>query len=203
LGVLGAILMRGSLILLGIELVSKFHPILYIFAVIVIVSGLKMASEDEDKVEPERNPFVRFMRKIMPVTDGYHGQNFFIVSEGVRRATPLFIVLIAIETTDLVFAMDSIPAVFGVTQNNFIAFSSNIVAVLGLRALYFALAALMGLFRHLKYGLAAILVSVGVRMLTDRVCPVETSWVLAFIALVLLISILASWLNPAPARDDC
>lgn len=200
LGVLGAIAMRGTLIFLGIECVSKFHFVLYIFAIILIVSGLKMGSESDDDVEPERNPLVRLMRKVMPVTSDYHGSNFFVMLKGVRHATPLFVVLIAIETTDLVFAMDSIPAVFGVTQDHFIAFSSNIMAILGLRALYFALAGLMGLFRFLRYGLSLILVVLGVRMSAEPWFSVGTPVMLGFIASVLVISIGASHFFPAPAE---
>jgi tellurite resistance protein TerC len=200
LGVVGAIVMRGTLIFVGIELVSSFHFILYIFAVILIVSGLKMGSEGDDDVEPERNPLVRVMRKFMPVTSNYHGTSFFVWVQGVRHATPLFVVIVAIETTDLVFAMDSIPAVFGVTQDHFIAFSSNIMAILGLRALYFALAGLMGMFRFLRYGLSLILVALGVRMLAESWFSVSTPVMLAFIAAVLIVSIIASRLFPAPVK---
>ena len=202
LGVLGAILMRGALIFVGIELVAAFHPVLYLFAILLIVTGLKMGSQGDSEVDPERNFFVRAMRKLIPVTDDYHGASFFVVREGIRYATPLFVVLITIETTDLVFAADSIPAVFGVTKDPFIAFSSNIMAVLGLRATYFALAALMGLFRFLSKGLSLILVAVGVRMLTDRFLDIPISWVLGFIATVLSLSVLASWLIPAPAKIE-
>ena len=196
LGVMGAIVMRGTLIFLGIELVLKFHWVLYIFAVILIVSGLKMGTGGDDDVDPERNPLVRLMRKVMPVTGEYHGSNFFVTIDGIRHATPLFVVLIAIETTDLIFALDSIPAVFGVTQDYFIAFSSNIMAVLGLRALYFALAGLMGLFRFLRYGLSLILVVIGAKMLAAGYFSVSTPVVLIFIGSILLISVLASWLVP-------
>ena len=196
LGVVGAIIMRGTLIFLGIELVSKFHWILYGFAIILIVSGLKMGSDGGDDVEPEKNPLVRLMRKFMPVTGEYHGPNFFVTIDGVRHATPLLVVLIAIETTDLVFATDSIPAVFAVTQDHFIAFSSNIMAVLGLRALYFALAGLMGLFRFLRYGLSLILVVIGIKMLLESYWTVSTPVVLTFIGSILFVSVVASWLIP-------
>ena len=201
LGVLGAILMRGVLIYLGIAAVSNLPWIMYVFGAILILSGLKMGSDDGDDVDPEKNFFVRLLRRFFPITKDYHGSAFFVMKKGRRMATPLLIVLIAIETTDLIFAMDSIPAVFGVTQNHFVAYTSNILAVLGLRAIYFALAGMMGAFRYLKYGLSAILVFIGSKMLLHHHYPVDTSIALGVIATLLAASVLASVLIPAPPEE--
>jgi len=172
--------------------------ILYIFGIVLIVSGLKMGSDGDDDVDPEKNLFVRLLRRFFPITKEYHGRNFFIVRDGKRFATPLLIVLIAIETTDLIFALDSIPAVFGVTRNHFVAYSSNIMAVLGLRALYFALAGMMGMFRYLRYGLSAILVFIGAKMLLDHHYPLSTPVALTVIGSLLALSVGASVLLPTP-----
>jgi tellurite resistance protein TerC len=201
LGVMGAILMRGTLILLGIEMVERFHWILYIFAIILIVSGIKMGGDD-DAVDPNKNFLVNALRRFMPVTSDYVGTKFFVREHGILKATPLFAVLLCIETTDLVFALDSIPAVFGVTSDHFVAFTSNIMAVLGLRALFFAVAGLMKYFRYLPTGLKIILVLIGVKMLLHEQFHLATTWLLVLIGAVLGISILASVIIPAPPEEE-
>jgi len=164
-GILGALVMRAALIIAGIALVERFHWVLYIFAVVLIYGGIKMMKDDKEETDPGKNPLVRLFRRFIPVTDDYRGKKFFVVENGVRMATPLCLVLVAIETTDLIFAIDSVPAVLGVTQDFFIVFTSNVFAILGLRALYFALAGIMELFRFLHYGLSAILIFIGVKMI--------------------------------------
>ncbi len=201
LGVMGAILMRGTLILLGIEMVERFHWILYIFAVILIVSGIKMGGDD-DAVDPNKNFLVNALRRFVPVTSDYVGAKFFVRENGILKATPLLAVLLCIETTDLVFALDSIPAVFGVTSDHFVAFTSNIMAVLGLRAMFFAVAGLMKYFRYLPTGLKIILVLIGLKMLVHEQFHLATHWLLALIGAVLGTSILASVLIPAPPEEE-
>lgn len=205
-GVLGAILMRGTLIIAGIELVERFHSLLYIFAIILIVSGIKMGGDDDDAVDPSKNFLIRLVRRWFPVTEDYHGNRFFIREEGLLKATPLFVVLVCVETTDLLFAVDSIPAVFGVTADHFVAFTSNIMAVLGLRALFFAVSGLMKYFRYLPTGLKIILVLIGVKMLVHEVLPIATTWLLAMVATVLAISVFASVMWPEVAEvppEEC
>lgn len=196
-GILGAQIMRGILIAIGVVLISHFHWILLIFGVFLVVTGLKMAFQKETaQVRPERNLVVRFFKKIMPVTPGYHGSKFFLKLEGKRYATLLFIVLIVVETTDLLFALDSIPAIFAITTDPFIVYTSNIFAILGLRSLYFALAGLMNLFHYLKIGLSVILIFVGIKMLVSDFLPIPISIALAVVAGVLLVSIVASVIWP-------
>ncbi len=192
-GILGALAMRGALIALGVALISRFFWILYIFGVFLVFTGIKMGFQKETvEVHPERNLAVRLLRKIIPVTAGYHESKFFVKTEGKRYATLLFIVLVVIETTDLLFAFDSIPAIFAITTDPFIVFTSNVFAILGLRALYFALAGLMNLFHYLKIGLAVVLTFVGVKMLLAHIYPIPITVALAVIGGVLLLSILAS-----------
>lgn len=200
-GVLGALLMRGSLIFVGIGLVNRFHWILYIFGIILVVSGIKMfMSDEESDVDPEQNWVVRWVRRHMAVHPSYEGRSFFVKIDGRRLITPLFIVLVAVETTDLVFALDSIPAVFAVTQDCFIVYSSNVMAILGLRALYFALAGMMGMFHYLQVGLSAILIFIGCEMLLDRFIRISTPVELGVIAGLLGLSVLASLLIPRRAK---
>jgi len=156
-GILGALVMRAGMIFLGVTLVNAFHWILYVFGAFLIITGIKMGLQKEESIHPERNVIVRLARRILPVTSKYHNGHFFAKIDGKRFATPLLIVVIAIEVSDMVFAVDSIPAIFGVTQDAFIIYTSNVFSILGLRALYFALAGVMNLFEYLKYGLAAVL----------------------------------------------
>lgn len=164
-GIIGALLMRAGMIFAGAALIKQFHWVIWIFGAFLIFTGIKMATAKDEKLEPEKNPVVRIFKRFMPVSDSYDGQKFFTVKNGVRMATPLFLVLIMVETTDLIFAVDSIPAIFAVTQDPFIVYTSNVFAILGLRSLYFVLGGMMNKFHYLKLGLSVVLVFVGVKML--------------------------------------
>src|SRR3990172_171305 len=192
-GIIGAQVMRGLLIGLGVALIAKFHWIIYLFGIFLVVTGVKMGFQKEEmEVHPERNLLVRLVKRFIPVTAGYHGSRFFLKLEGRRYATLLFIVVIVVETTDLLFALDSIPAIFAITTDPFIVYTSNIFALLGLRSLYFALAGLMSLFHYLKIGLSIVLTFVGVKMLLVEVFPIPIGITLAVVAGVILLSIAAS-----------
>ncbi len=164
-GILGALVMRGVMIWVGAELVKQFGWILYVFGAFLLFTGLKMLFTKDESVDPERNPIVRLARKFLPLTDKFDGQCFTSIVDGKKLFTPLFLVLLIVETTDLVFALDSIPAIFGITKDPFIVFTSNVFAILGLRSLYFVLAGAIGYFRYLKYGLSLVLVFIGGKML--------------------------------------
>ena len=192
-GILGALVMRGALILLGAALITRFHWILYIFGLFLVVTGVKMAFQDEKKeVHPERNIVVRFFKKFFPVTAGYHEEKFFVKTDGKRYGTLLLIVLIVIETTDLLFAVDSIPAIFAITQDSFIIYTSNVFAILGLRSLYFALAGIMDLFYYLRHGLSVVLTFIGLKMLLMGYVNIPIGLALGVVGTVLLIAIAAS-----------
>jgi tellurite resistance protein TerC len=192
-GILGALLMRGLLILLGAALITRFHWILYIFGLFLVVTGVKMAFQDEKKeVHPERNIVVRFFKKFFPVTAGYHEEKFFVKTGGKRYGTLLLIVLIVIETTDLLFAVDSIPAIFAITQDSFIIYTSNVFAILGLRSLYFALAGIMDLFYYLRHGLSVVLTFIGLKMLLMGYVNIPIGIALGVVGTVLLIAVAAS-----------
>jgi tellurite resistance protein TerC len=196
-GILGAQIMRGLLIGVGVVLISQFHWILYLFGLFLVFTGIKMGvQEDEAEVRPERNVFVRFFKKVMPVTPGYHGSRFFVKQEGRHYATLLLIVVIVLETTDLLFALDSIPAVFAITTDPFIVYTSNICAILGLRSLYFALAGMMNLFHYLKIGLSVVLSFVGLKMLLAEVFPIPIGIALGVVGAVLILSVIASIIWP-------
>ena len=191
-GILGALVMRAAFIAGGIVLISKFHWIVYVFGGFLIFTGIKMAFGKENEVHPEKSPVFRLFNRLIPVAKGYDGGKFFI-HNGVRwLATPLFVVLLIIEATDVMFAFDSIPAILAITRNPFIVYTSNIFAILGLRALYFALAGIMRYFHYLNYGLSLILIFVGVKMLLAGVYKIPVGISLAVIACILLISIAAS-----------
>jgi tellurite resistance protein TerC len=196
-GILGAQIMRGLLIGVGVVLISQFHWILYLFGLFLVFTGIKMGvQEDEAEVRPERNVFVRFFKKVMPVTPGYHGSRFFVKQGGRHYATLLLIVVIVLETTDLLFALDSIPAVFAITTDPFIVYTSNICAILGLRSLYFALAGMMNLFHYLKIGLSVVLSFVGLKMLLAEVFPIPIGIALGVVGAVLILSVIASIIWP-------
>lgn len=194
-GVVGALILRAVFILLGVQLVTHFSWVLYIFGVFLVYSGFKLLSHKDDDANPE-NALVRYAKARLPLTDGYRDQNFFVVEDGIRKATPLFLVLVAVETSDVMFAVDSIPAVFGVTRDPFIVYTSNVMAILGLRALYFALAGIMEYFHYLNYGLAAILIFIGLKMLTGEFIHLPLALELGIIGGLLLLSIGASLLFP-------
>ncbi|HKW46172.1 MAG TPA: TerC family protein, partial [Gemmatimonadaceae bacterium] len=195
-GILGALVMRGLFIGLGTVLLARFHWVIYVFGAMLIVTGIRMALKQDEEFEGEKNPVVRAARKILPLTPEFHGKHFFILENGKRLATPLFLVLILVEVTDLVFAIDSIPAIFGVTRDPFIVFTSNIFAILGLRSLYFLLAAVVDRFYLLKYGIATILTLVGAKMIGEQWFHIDVLWSLVVILGVLAISIGASLIWP-------
>jgi tellurite resistance protein TerC len=197
-GILGALLMRGLMIAVGTVLIQTFHWVLYIFGGFLIVTGVKMVLRQHDEVHPEQNPVVRLFTRFMPVTTAYHAEKFFVQLNGRYFATPLFVVLLMVEVTDVVFALDSIPAILAVTTDPFIVYTSNVFAILGLRSLFFALSGLMGLFHYLRYGLAVVLVFIGIKMLLAEVYHIPVHWALAVVVGVLLLSVLASLLYPVP-----
>jgi tellurite resistance protein TerC len=194
-GIVGALVMRGIFIIVGIGLIQRFHWITYIFGALLVYSGIKLFRQHGVGIEPENNPVLRLFRRWVPMTENYEGDRFM-----VRRtrpyATPLLAVLILVETTDVLFATDSIPAVLAITLKPFIVYTSNVFAVLGLRSMYFLLAGMMELFHYLHYGLAAILIFVGAKMLVSNYYPIPTWIALGVVAGVLLISVLASLLHP-------
>ncbi len=195
-GIFGALVMRFLFIFLGVALIERFEWIIYIFGAFLVYTGIKMAFETEKEVHPERNPFIKIIRKFIPITNKFDGPNFLTRVDGKLMATPLFVVLIVIETTDVVFAIDSIPAILAITTDEFLVYSSNAFAILGLRALYFALNGVMKLFHYLHYGLAAILAFVGIKMLIAEFYHVPTPYALGFVGLALVTSIGASMLFP-------
>lgn len=192
-GVLGAIVLRAIFIIAGAQLLNMFHWIIYVFGAILVITAIKFLRESDDHVDVKENWSVRLIKKIIPTTSEFNGNHFFLVENGIRKATPLFMALIVIEVTDLIFAVDSIPAVFAVTQDAFVAFASNILAILGLRALYFVLADLVGKLRYLKPGLAAILGFIGIKMLLIDIFKIP-SWIsLLVIFAILTTAALSSW----------
>ena len=195
-GIIGALIMRAAFILVGVALIERIHWIIYVFGAFLIFIGIKMALEKEKEIHPEKNPVLKYFRKIMPVTKEFVGHDFF-TKKGTRwAATPLFVVLLVIESTDVVFAVDSIPAVLAISHDPFIVYTSNVFAILGLRALYFAIAGVMRLFHYLNYGLAFILVFVGIKMILADFYKLPVSVALGVIAGVLAISVIASLMFP-------
>ena len=192
-GILGALLMRGILIGVGAALIAAFHWILYIFGAFLVYSGIKMIFADTEGVHPEKNPVIRLARKLYPVSSDYEGQKFFTRLDGKVALTPLAIVLLMVETTDLVFALDSIPAIFGITSDSFIVFTSNVFAILGLRSLYFVLAGAIQYFKYLKIGLSIVLVFIGVKMLMEFwEWEINTAASLTTVAAILIVSVVLS-----------
>jgi tellurite resistance protein TerC len=199
-GILGALIMRGIMIFAGVALLKSFHWVIYIFGAILIYGGIKMWKSHAVELDPEHNPVLLFVRRVFRVAKGDHGQRFFVRENGVLAATPLFVVLILVEWTDLVFAVDSIPAVLAVTSDPFIVFTSNVMAILGLRSLYFALQGIMDRFHLLHYGLAAILIFVGTKMLIAEFYKLDTTVALVVVVSILVISVVASLLRPPPPK---
>lgn len=198
-GILGAVIMRAILIAAAGFLLHTLHAVIYVFGAFLIITGIKFLRDQEHVPDLERNRFVRLTRRLFPVTAGYEGQRFFVRRQGVLFATPLFLVLVLVESTDLVFAVDSIPAIYAVTHDPFIVFTSNIFAILGLRALYFVLAGYLAGLRFLKPALAAVLVFVGTKMLIVDVYKVPSLLSLGVIVTILAVALTASWRWPAPA----
>jgi tellurite resistance protein TerC len=192
-GIIGALVMRGVMIMLGAAVIEEAHFLLYILGAFLVFTGIKMVlSKTDDDVDPEKNFFVKLTRRFFPVTREFHGSHFMVKKDGRHMLTPLALVLVMVETTDLVFAIDSIPAIFGVTTNSFIVFTSNVFAILGLRSLYFVLAGAIGFFRYLKAGLSIVLCFIGMKMLISKWVHIETKLSLIIIASIILTAILMS-----------
>jgi tellurite resistance protein TerC len=195
-GIVGALIFRGIFIVAGVALLTRFHWVIYIFGAFLVYTGVKLAfSSGDDQVHPENNPVLRWTRKVLPVTPDYVDGKFIVRDQGLY-ATPLLLVLIVVETTDLVFAVDSIPAVLAISRDPFIVYTSNVFAILGLRSMYFALAGLMDIFHYLHYGLAVILSFIGVKMLISGYIHMPTGWALGVVVGVLAISVMASMVWP-------
>lgn len=203
-GILGALVMRLIFIFAGAALLERFDWMIYFFGVILVYSGIKMVTEKDKKIDPEKNVIIKFLRRTLPISNQYHGDKFFVRENGKVVATLLFVVLVMIEVTDLVFAVDSVPAILAITTDRFIVYTSNAFAILGLRSLYFALAGVMGLFRYLPYGLSVILVFIGAKMLLHSFVPITVEVSLMVVISVILISILASVLikEKQPANPE-
>ena len=195
-GIVGAQVMRAVFILTGVALFNKFHWLMYIFGAFLIFSGIKLFFEKDKEINPEQNLALKLFRRVIPVSNDYAGGRFTLMRNGILHATPLFIVLIVIETTDLIFAIDSIPAILAITKDPFIVYTSNIFAILGLRAMFFALAGLINAFHHLHYGLGLILIFVGMKMLVENILHIPIIVALGFIALTIMVSIMTSLLFP-------
>ena len=191
-GIVGALLMRGAMIFAGVALIEKFEWMIFVFGGLLIITALKMLFSKEEKVEPNKNILVRFVKKFYRVSDHYDGHKFFTKINGATATTPLFIALVVIESSDVLFAIDSIPAIFAVTTDPFIVFTSNVFAILGLRALYFALAAMIEKFIYLKISIVFVLIYVGIKMILSHSYPIPTGFSLAVILLILLLGITAS-----------
>lgn len=199
-GVLGALVFRAVFIAAGSVLIASFAWILYVFGAFLVATGLRMALHRNETIDPERSVVLRAFRRLIPVTDEYHGQKFLIRQAGRWVATPLLAVLVLVEVTDIIFAVDSIPAIFAVTQQPFLVFTSNAFAILGLRAMYFLLADLMHRFIYLKLGLALVLVWVGIKMLLLEVYKIPTGISLAVVVAILTVAVTASWIRTRPVE---
>lgn len=199
-GIVGAVIMRAFMITVGVVLIHTVHWIVYLFGLFLIITGVHMGFQQDEEVHPEKNPVFRLVRRLVPMTRDYQGARFWVRRRGVWIATPLLLVLAVIESTDVVFAVDSVPAVLAISTDPFIVLTSNIFAILGLRSLYFVLAGVIPLFHYLRYGLAAILVFVGGKMVLSDVAPVPTHVALGVVALALMLSMAISLLLPKRAR---
>lgn len=206
-GVLSALVMRAIFIAAGVTLLEYFHWLIYAFGGFLIITGIKMAVVRDKGIHPERNPVLRLFRRLVPVTEDYEGGRFIVKRDGRRWATPMLITLLFVEMTDLIFAVDSIPAILAITRDAFIVYTSNVFAILGLRSLYFALAGVMRLFRYLHYGLALILVFVGVKMTLADVYKIPVAVSLGVVAAILVASVALSLARPSPhpalAEGEC
>lgn len=200
-GILGALVMRAIFIFSGVALITKFHWIIYVFGAFLVFTGIKMIIEGEKEIHPEKNPVLNLFKKFFPVHPAYDEGHFFIKKDGRRFATPLFLVLLFVETSDIIFAVDSIPAILSITQDPFIVFTSNVFAILGLRSLYFAVSGVMQYFRFLGAGLSAILIFVGVKMLIDSIYKIPTQYSFLVIVAIVTVSIVASVLIPLKKKE--
>ena len=201
-GILGALVMRFLFIIAGVALLNHFAWTIYVFGAFLVYTGIKMAFEKDKEVHPEKNPILRILRRMLPITHDFHEDRFFIKKDKKLIATPLLVVLVVIETSDILFAVDSIPAILGITRDTFIVFSSNVFAILGLRALYFTLAGIMEKFHFLHYGLSGILTFIGIKMLIEHYVHISTELSLIVIAFLLAISIVASLIFPAKQQSE-
>lgn len=210
-GIVGALIMRALMIWLGVALIARFAWILYVFGAFLVWTGAKMMFHKPEDIHPEKNPVLRLARRFLPVTPAYEGEKFFVRHEGVWKATPMFLVLLVVETTDVAFALDSIPAIFAITKDPFIIYSSNVFAILGLRALYFLLAAMLPYFRYLSVGLSLVLMFIGGKMLVEKWVHIPTLLSLGVVGVVLMVSVVASLaatyaekraLRKSPAAED-
>lgn len=200
-GILGALISRGIFIGMGTALLARFEWLILVFGAFLVYTGIKILVQKETEVHPEKNPVLRLFQRLVPLTTRYHGKHFFVREAGRLVATPLMLVLVVVEATDVVFAVDSIPAVFGVTRDPFIVFTSNIFAILGLRALYFLLAGLMHKFQYLGFGLGLVLVFVGAKMLLHDWVPIPTTWSLGIVLAILTVAVGVSLLRPASPEE--
>ena len=191
-GILGALILRAIFIAAGVTLIQTFHWIIYVFGGFLVVTGLRMGIQKHKEIHPEKNPVIRLFQRFMAITDQFENGKFFVKKRGHHVATPLFIALLVVETTDVIFAIDSIPAILAVTSDPFIVYTSNVFAILGLRALYFAISEMMRHFQYLHYGLSAILVFVGAKMLLSDIYKIPVAFALGMVASILLISVVAS-----------
>lgn len=194
-GILGALITRGVFIFAGVGLIQRFHWIIYIFGALLVWSGIKLLRQGDEEINPDKNPVLRLFRKWIPVTDEYVGEKFWVRQPGLY-ATPLVVVLLVVETTDILFAVDSIPAVLAITLNAFIVYTSNVFAIMGLRSMYFAVAGMMDYFEYLHYGLSLVLMFIGAKMLVSHYYTIPTHIALATVVGVLVISVTASLLFP-------
>ncbi len=191
-GILGALILRGAFILAGVALIRRFDWVVYLFGAFLVYTGYKMWGGEETEIHPEKNPVLQLVRRKFPVTRDYEGDRFLVLKNGRRYLTPLLVVLLVVESTDVLFAADSIPAILAITHDPFIVYTSNVFAILGLRSIFFALAGLMEMFRYLHYGLSAILIFIGVKMLVSHFVEIPVEIALGVVALILGVSILAS-----------
>jgi len=201
-GIIGALIMRGVFIVAGVALVQRFHWILYIFGIFLIWTGIQLMRGGDEEQDPSRNIVLKFCRRFLPLTENYEGKSFLVRREGKVLFTPLFVVLLVVETTDILFATDSIPAILAITRDPFIVYTSNVFAILGLRSMYFALAGMMKLFHYLNYGLSVVLIFIGAKMLLPERYHVPTWAALAVVAGVLGLSVLASVLFPKAEKPN-
>ncbi|HEX8327843.1 MAG TPA: TerC family protein [Hymenobacter sp.] len=202
-GVLGALILRAVFILVGGVLLAKFHFLIYLLGAFLVYTGIRMGlSVGEPEIDPENNPVVRFLSRHLPITRQMEGGKFFIKKDGLRFGTPLFVVLVMVETTDVVFAADSIPAILAITRDTFIVFTSNVFALLGLRAMYFALASMMRLFHYLHYGLSLILVFIGTKILFESIYPIPMPVALGVVGGLLVLSVAASVIWPKKEAEQ-
>lgn len=201
-GIFGALVLRAVFILGGVVLIQQFHPVIYIFGGFLLFTGIKLAIQQEQKIEPEKNPVLKLLRRTMGVSKYYSEDKFFIKRLGHTFATPLFVVLVLIETTDLLFAVDSIPAVIAISDNPFIIYTSNVFAILGLRTLYFALAGLVNIFHYLNLGMSIILMFIGAKMMLSDIYKIPIGLALSVVVGILAISVAASLLMPKKEETE-